>query len=284
MKILVFLVAFLISTVSAESASKMDQLLSSTQKASDNAAAAAYPADMLSTSWQTGDAAGEPYRWITTGPGKPNKIVLYLHSWTGDKDQVTLFTDLLTIRNAIIIGPNFGGPNNTTGALGSQDSTDRIARVIQEVRYKTGLTRVYLVGASGGGMQGLLVLGRYPNLVYRASIWVPIYDLAKLYTETSNNDLKTDMVTVLGSAPANPDDARYLARSPRSVLPSFNGSASKIIINVGALDTEVPKHNGYDARDAMLSASPGADVSVIEWPTMGHEFHALDAVKQLILE
>jgi pimeloyl-ACP methyl ester carboxylesterase len=263
---------------------ELSELLKAVEKASDNAAAASYPSDMLCSTWQTGNAAGEPYRWTTTGPGKPNKIVLYLHSWTGDKDQVLAFPDLLTIRNAIIIAPNFGGQNNTPGALGSQDSTDRIATVVKEIRYKTNLSRVFAIGPSGGGLALLLLLGRYPSLVYRASIWVPIYDLAALHSETSNNDLKTDMVTVLGSAPTGPDDPRYLDRSPRSALPNFNGSASKIIINVGALDTEVPKHNGYDARDAMLAASPGADVSVIEWPTMGHEFHALDAVKQLVLE
>ncbi|WP_414901210.1 alpha/beta hydrolase family protein [Rhizobium cremeum] len=268
----------------AAEGSQMDLILASIQRASDNAAAATYPSDMLSSTWQVGDAAGEPYRWITTGPGKPTKILLYLHSWSGDKDQAALFPDLLSIRNAVIIAPDFGGPNNTPGALGSPDSTDRIMRVIREIRYKTGLTRVYLIGASGGGMAALLLLGRYPDVVYRASIWVPIYDLAALYGETSNNDLKADMVAVLGSAPTDPDDMRYLARSPRSALPDYNGSASKIIINVGALDTEVPKHHGYDARAAMLAASPDADVAIIEWPTMGHEFRGLDALKQLILE
>ncbi|MCJ7996049.1 alpha/beta fold hydrolase [Rhizobium cremeum] len=268
----------------AAEGSQMDTLLASVQRASDNAAAATYPSDMLSSTWQAGDAAGEPYRWMTTGPGKPTRIVLYLHSWSGDEDQVTLFPDLLSIRNAIIIAPNFGGPNNTTDALGSPDSTDRIARVVKEIRYKTGLTRIYLIGASGGGMAALLLLGRYPDVVYRASIWVPIYDLAALYGETSNNDLKADMVTVLGSAPTDPDDTRYLGRSPRSALPDFNGSASKIIINVGALDTEVPKHHGYEAQAAMLAASPSADVTVIEWATMGHEFRALEAVKQIALE
>jgi pimeloyl-ACP methyl ester carboxylesterase len=264
--------------------SPMDQILAATQKASDNAAAASYPFSMLSSTWVTANAAGEPYIWMTNG--KPNKIVLYLHSWAGDYTQIeipSVGADLMAIQNAIIVAPNFGGANNTAGALGSQDSTDRINTVIQEIRYKTNLTRVYLVGPSGGGMAALLLLGRYPNLVYRASIWVPIYDLAKLYTETSNNDLKTDMNTVLGSAPTGPDDARYLARSPRSVLQNFNGSATKVIINVGTNDTEVPKHNGYDAKAAMLAACPTADVSVIEWP-MGHEFHGADAVKQLVLE
>jgi hypothetical protein len=91
------------------------------------------------------------------------------------------------------------------------------------------------------------------------------------------------MVTVIGSAPTGLDDTRYLVRSPRSMLQNFPGTNAKIIINVGSTDTEVPKHQGYDAAAAIKAASPQTDVSVIEW-AMGHEFHALDAVKQLILE
>lgn len=239
-----------------------------------------YPADMIFTSFAPTSVDGENYLMRTNGT--PNKIILYLHSWSGDMSQVTLYPDLTSIKDAILIAPNFGGPNNTAGALGCQDTTDRIARVVSEVRHKTKLTRVYLVGASGGGMASLLLLGRYPDLVYRASIWVPIFDLASLYATTSNQDLKRDMVAALGSPPKYPDDPRYLARSPRCCLQKYNGRAT-VIINTGTNDTEVPKVNGENARDVMLAAAPGANVNLIEWP-MGHEFKPLDAVRQLVLE
>jgi pimeloyl-ACP methyl ester carboxylesterase len=255
-------------------------LLRATERGSDLSAAAIYPASFASSSFMRQDAAGEPYLLHTNG--KPNKIILFLHSWSGDLNQVKGIPEIYNIENSCIIAPNFGGYNNTAGALGSQDITDRIARVVSEVRYKTGLTRVYLVGGSGGGMASLLLLGRYPDLVHRASIWVPIYDLASLYATTSNQNLKTDMITVLGSAPTGADDARYLARSPRSCLQNFNGRPI-VIINVGTSDLEVPKINGENARAAMLSAAPDADVRLVEW-AMGHEFKALEAVKQLVLE
>lgn len=250
------------------------------EKAADNAAAAKYPSDMLFPAFDSASANGETYLMKTNGT--PNKIILYLHSWSGDLAQVQLYSDLANIRDAILVAPNFGGPNNTAGALGCQDSTDRIARVVQEVRYKTKLTRVYLVGPSGGGMASLLLLGRYPELVYRASIWVPIFDLAALYATTSNQQLKNDMITVIGSAPTGPDDPRYLARSPRSCLQNFNGRAT-VFINTGNNDTEVPKVNGVNACSMMETACPGADIRYVEW-NMGHEFKPLDAVKQLILE
>ena len=132
-------------------------------------------------------------------------------------------------------------------------------------------------------MESLLLIGRYPNLVYRASIWLPCYDLVVCYNETSDPSLKADMITVIGSAPTGPNDPRYLARSPRSVLQNFNGSSSKIIINVGSADTTFPPHNGYDAQAAMLAASPGSDVTVI-LGAYGHAFGDATALQQLILE
>lgn len=132
-------------------------------------------------------------------------------------------------------------------------------------------------------MAALLLLGRYPDLVHRASLWVPIYDLAMLYGHTSNQSLRSDMVDVLGSPPEGPDDPRYLARSPRSCLRSFNGRAT-VFMNVGANDMETPKQHGIDAYSAMLSSAPGSDVRLIEWAGMGHEFRCGEAVKQLVLE
>lgn len=254
--------------------------LRAAERAADNAAAAKYPSDMLFPAFDSASANGETYLMKTNGT--PNKIILYLHSWSGDLSQVTLYSDLANIRDSILVAPNFGGPNNTAGALGSQDSTDRIARVVQEVRYKTKLSRVYLVGPSGGGMASLLLLGRYPDLVYRASIWVPIFDLASLYATTSNQDLKNDMITVLGSPPTGADDPRYLARSPRSCLQNFNGRAT-VFVNTGKNDTEVPKANGENACSMMQTACPGSDIRYVEWD-MGHEFRPYEAVKQLILE
>lgn len=265
----------------ATHAGAQESLISAIRTASDNAASARFPSSLISTGFVEYNAAGEPYLMRCTGV--PNKIVLYLHSWSGNRDQVTTTGDLLAVADACIVSPQFNGPNNTSAALGSTDSTARIALALSEVRYKTSLRRVYLVGYSGGAMAGLLLMGRYPDLIHRASLWVPIYDLASLYATTSDNSLKTDMVAAIGHAPSGSTDADYLARSPKSALPNMIGSPV-IIINAGANDTVTPSAQAEAAVDAIEAAEPDAKVTLITWPSMGHEFKPLDALKQLVLE
>lgn len=259
-------------------------IIKAVERGSDMAASAVFPAPMLSNSWQSYDAAGEPYIMKTNG-AKPNKILIFTHSWSSDLNQAKspYYVDLMNMENAVVVSPNFGGPNNTSGAMGSLDSTDRIARVITEVKYKTGLSRVYVAAFSGGGLAAWNLLGRRPDLgIHRMSIWSGIYDLASVFSATSNQELKSDMVTVLGSAPADPDDVRYLDRSPRSCIQNFDGRPT-VFVNVGRNDTEVPMQQGKNAAAAMVSACPGADVRVQEWD-MAHDFKPFEALKQLVLE
>lgn len=256
--------------------------LAQTMKASDNAAAATFPPSMVSSTFQTGNAGGEPY-YIKCAANS-NKIILFLHTWSGDYTQINSFPEFSGIERACLISPNFNGPNNTVNALGSDDAITRINTVLQEVMYKTSLSRIYLVAASGGTIAALNFMGKYPGKIYRASLWLPIHDLALLHAGTSDAGLKSDMVNVIGRAPINADDPLYLARSPRSKLTTATGPTT-VFINVGLSDTTSPKIHGENARD-QLQARPDFTVSYKEW-SIGHNFDAAqryEAVKQLILE
>lgn len=237
-----------------------------------------YPGAMQSDGWLASTAGDE--RYLIRVVGRPSKIIAYLHSWRGNHNQVALYRPQLEARDAVLVSPNFGGPNDRAAAMGSLESTQRIMRVISEVRRMTGIKRVHLIGFSGGAMAGLLLLGRQPREIERASLWVPIFDLASLYFATSNQQIRDDMLQVLGSPPDGPDDPRYLSRSPRSCMRNFDGYTS-VVVNVGGLDTEVPKKNGEDACSVMMECAPGADVRLIEWPHMGHSFDTAEAIRQL---
>ncbi|MDR6671389.1 prolyl oligopeptidase family serine peptidase [Rhizobium sp. 1399] len=237
-----------------------------------------YPGALLADDWVPSKIGDE--RYLIRALGRPDKIIVYLHSWEGNHNQVALYKSLLGARDAVLVSPNFGGRNDKPSAMGSLESTDRIMRVISEARRWTGLTRVQVVGFSGGGMAALLLLGRRRKEVEKASLWVPIFDLASVFDMTSNQELRTDMLRVLGGPPEGPDDPRYLNRSPRSCMHNFDGF-TKVIVNVGGLDTEVPKKNGEDACSAMIACAPDAYVSLVEWPQMGHGFDAAEAIRQL---
>lgn len=249
----------------------------------DRVVASGFPVAMLSPGWAAMNAAGEPYYYRASG--KPDRIILFLHSWSGDYTQVAAFPEFAALNDAVIVSPNFNGPNlstnpNVANTCASDDALARIRLVLSEVQYKTGLKRVYLVGASGGGMAGLAFLGKYPGIVHRASIWVPIFDMAQWYFEADQN-FKTDMVACFGRAPVDSWDSLYRSRSPVERLVDFSGPLH-VFINAASNDATVPVHHSRNARD-MLMQCPDCTVEYIE-TAMGHTFNAQTALQQILIE
>lgn len=261
-----------------------EDLLAATRKASDMAASSVFPSSMVSSDYVEASAAGEPYLIKCTA--QANRIILYLHTWSADYQSVkTVFPELATLSHACIVSPNFNGPNTTPQALGSDDSLARIDLVLQEVQYKTGLSRIYIVAASGGTMAALNYMGKYPGKVHLASLWLIIHDLASLYYSTQDQQLKDNMLSVLGAAPYGADDAAYLSRSPRSRLASLKGKV-KIFLNYGTLDISTPPAQAEAAKAQINSVEPAAEVIIKSWP-ITHTFAQptrQEAIKQLVLE
>jgi pimeloyl-ACP methyl ester carboxylesterase len=222
-------------------------------------------------------AGDEPY--LVRCDEAPKRLVVYLHTWSTDYQQVRTFPEFRQIAGACIVAPNFGGPNNTRQALGSKESSRRIARVIERARAETGVRDTDILAASGGTMAAMLYLGRYPGQVRRAFLWVPIYDLAALYGATADESLRKDMLQVLGRPPGAGEDPLFAARSPSAVLGKARGPMA-VTINVGTRDTTTPPGQGRQAA-AALARLPGVRVRLLEHD-IGHEFPAADAVRQLM--
>ncbi|MFK7698792.1 hypothetical protein [Pseudomonas caspiana] len=197
----------------------------------------------------------------------------------------TAFPELASLEGACIVSPNFNGPNTTAQALGSNDTLSRIDAVVNNAQEKTGLKRVDISAVSGGTMQALSYMGKYPGKVHAASIWLVIYDLASLYDTTQDQQLKDNMLAVLGAAPAGPDDPAYLERSPRARLSTIKGP-SKMIMNVGTLDISTPGLQALLAKNHINSVSKDISVTIKTWP-ITHEFAApirQEALKQLMFK
>lgn len=261
-----------------------EDILSATRKASDMAASSVFPAAMITADYVEASAAGEPY--LIKCNAQANRIVLYLHTWSSDYQSVkTTFPELGSMGRACVVSPNFNGPNTTPQAMGSDDSLARIDLVLQEVQYKTGLSRIYIVAASGGTMAALNYMGKYPGKVHLASLWLIIHDLSSLYSTTQDQQLKDNMLSVIGAPPTGPDDAAYLARSPRARLDSAKGP-TKVMLNVGSLDTSTPAEQGTKAKNQLLTVASDMAVTLKTWP-IAHTFEAVtrqEAIKQLLLE
>jgi len=241
-----------------------------------------YPVSMVTngTYWTEGDNLNPaiPYRFFAKA--NANRIILFLHSWSGTMSQAPNdFPELAQMDRVVVVSPNFKGVNNTAQALGSDSSIDEIKAVVDRVKYLTGVINVDIIAYSGGTMAAMNFMGKYPGVVRRASLYLPIFDLALLYAGTSDNSLKNDMVAGLGAAPVNDDDPIYVNRSPRARLLNSIGRAT-VYLNAGTLDTTSPKIHGEQAKAAIELHSPSAKVVYKEW-NIGHAITAAERAEMI---
>lgn len=208
-----------------------------------------------------------------------DRLIVYLHTWGTDYSQVVGQLPDVVARSCVI-SPNFNGKNRHPSACGSNDAVNRIKVAIDEARRLTGLRRVNIVGASGGGYAALMFLGKFPGVADRASVWVPIYDLARWYSEATDPSYLEDMRACFGSAPASADDPVYRSRSPSGVLDGASGPLTAYIV-VGTKDVLTPPKHGVDAFQHLKRVCEKCKIMLIE-RDMGHQFVGEEAVRQIL--
>jgi pimeloyl-ACP methyl ester carboxylesterase len=241
-----------------------------------------FPPSMVTNGayWTEGDnlSPATPYRYFAKA--NANRIILFLHSWSGTMSQAPNdFPELAQMDRVAVVSPNFKGVNNSSAALGSDASIDEIKTVVDRVKYLTGIVTVDIIAFSGGTMAALNFMGKYPGVVRRASLFLPIYDLALLYSGTSDNSLRLDMVAGLGAAPVNADDPVYVDRSPRKRLDTSIGN-TRVYLNAGLSDTVSPKIHGELAKAKLETFSPTATVIYREW-NIGHAIGATERAEMV---
>jgi len=180
--------------------------------------------------------------------------------------------DLQSIPDCVLVGPNFGGPNNHPQGAGHSAQLERIYRVIRQAQLEHRCARVILSGYSGGGYVALMFLATYPGLAFGGSLWVFPNDLAAWWAENENH--RADLEACLGGTPDEVPE-RYLARSPKGVSATI--TRRHLFLNSGLQDTDVLPHHQTDARDELAQANT---VAFYSYDT-GHVFQPSVAVAQL---
>ena len=172
---------------------------------------------------------------------EPRPLLVGLHTWSGDYRQNNSPYGTWCIKhNWNFIHPNFRGPNRRPQATGSELVVADILSAVEFAKKNASVdeSRIYLVGASGGGHIGLLMAGRAPEVWAAVSVWVPILDLAQWHAETSKRKLKyaREIERSIGGKPTAGSEpaAEAMKRSPTAYLANAKGVA--VDINAGIKD------------------------------------------------
>ena len=183
--------------------------------------------------------------YAPAGRAKPRPLLVGLHSWSGDyRQNNSPYGKWCIEQKWNFIHPNFRGPNRRPEATGSELVVADILSAVEFAKKNGAVdeTRIYLVGASGGGYAALLLAGRAPEIWAGVSAWVPILDLARWYSETSKRKMKyaREIELSIGGKPLPGSEAAAgaMKRSPVTYLARAKGVA--LDINAGITDG----HNG----------------------------------------
>jgi len=116
----------------------------------------------------------------------PKPLVVSLHSWSGNYDQKDELAALSKTKDLNYIHPDFRGVNWTKDACCSDlalgDIDDAIDYAIKNSN--VDLSRIYVIGSSGGGYATLATFMKSKHLIRRFSAWVPISDLPAWYAQS----------------------------------------------------------------------------------------------------
>jgi predicted peptidase len=116
----------------------------------------------------------------------PGPLVVSLHSWSGTYEQKDELAAISKAKDLNYIHPDFRGVNWTKDAccsdLAIQDIDDAIDYAIKNS--KVDLSRIYVIGSSGGGYATLATFMKSKHTIRRFSAWVPISDLTAWYAQS----------------------------------------------------------------------------------------------------
>jgi len=190
----------------------------------------------------TADNTQQPAIFHAPDKSQPTPLLVALHTWSSDyhSDYNCDSARWCVQKGWAYIHPDFRGPNKRPEATGSELVIKDIVSAVDYARQTANIdaSRVYLVGASGGGYTALLMAGRQPEIWAAVSAWVPISDLRQWYLQCklTQRDYYKDIVASCGGAPGDSDavDLQYRNRSPVTWLAAARNVP--LDINAGITD------------------------------------------------
>ena len=172
------------------------------------------------------DSTQQPALFYTPTTNKPVPLLVALHTWSGNylQKMSVPYAQWCLEKGWAFIHPNFRGPNRTPQATGSEMVVADILGAVDYAKTHANVdsSRIYLIGASGGGYTSLLMAGRASDVWAGVSAWVPITNLRDWYFECIElkcdhaDDIAKSCRGLPGTSPAI--DLEYKKRAPSTYL------------------------------------------------------------------
>lgn len=229
------------------------------------------------------DGTEQPSLFYFSGQGKP--LLVGLHTWSFNrKNQVSNMLPYAEKYGWNLLLPEFRGANkasnpNCREACGSplavQDVFDAIEYVSE--KYKIDRTKIFLLGASGGGHMALMVTAKNPELFLAVGSFVPITDL--LGWHEYSKGYAPHIEACLGGEPNEENIADYKARSPISYVDELSRANLKIFH--GKFDSTVPFTHSTSLYNLICEKHPKSRV-YLDIFDGGHEMNMETAFRWLL--
>jgi hypothetical protein len=119
--------------------------------------------------------------------GKPEPLIVSLHTWSGDYAQKDDLAKICKQKNINYIHPDFRGPNRTKNACCSELAMYDIDNAISFALKNSNVApnKIYVIGVSGGGYATLSTFMKSKHQIRKFSAWASISDLVAWYNESS---------------------------------------------------------------------------------------------------
>ena len=210
-----------------------------------------------------GDGTDQPALFFGVQGSEPRPLIVFLHQWGGDYKYLggRPIARWCVAEKWNFIQPDFRGPNVRPEAMGSDLALADIESAVAYAKKNAPVdsSRIFVVGASGGGHAALLAASRMPGVFKGASVWVPISDLVAWHEQCLNTphaSYSKNIEAACGGKLAKGSNAekQAIARSPLTYLnpeveTMFDINAG---INDGHEKAAVPISHSFHAYNALV--------------------------------
>ncbi|QNF34677.1 prolyl oligopeptidase family serine peptidase [Adhaeribacter swui] len=204
------------------------------------------------------DKKQEPALFFNSGSDKKKPLLVVLHSWSDEYLQQASIPFCLWAKKYdwVFIQPNYRGIFQTPEAMGSELAIQDIVDAVNYAKKNANVdaSRVYVTGASGGGMGSLLAASHHPEIWAGVAAWVPVVDIYswfKYNAKFPSRKYRQQIIAAAGGDPTQDKKAEEETKK-RSAISHLNQKIDMpIYIAHGIKDILVPPDHSLRAYNLL---------------------------------